>query len=59
MARKCAKSVVRNYTEISLETDEIKRRLLAELGCSNNKLAELAIRALEANLCQREQEPAA
>jgi hypothetical protein len=58
MARKCAKSVVRNYTEISPETDKIKRQLLAELGCSNNKLAELAIRALAADR-KRTVEPAA
>jgi hypothetical protein len=41
-----AQPKIRHYREISIEADAISRRLQAELGCSANELAELAIRSL-------------
>jgi hypothetical protein len=53
MRPRTAQPKVRNYVEISWETNEIKLRLLDELGISNNRLTELAIRALAADIDRR------
>ena len=60
MRPRTAKPKVRNYVEISQETNELKLRLLEQLGVSNNQLTELAIQALAAALDRRRAlEPAA
>jgi hypothetical protein len=46
--RERAQPKVRAYAEISPEANEIKLRLLQILGVSNNALAEMAYRALDA-----------
>ena len=56
--RERAKPKVRAYAEISPETNEIKQRLLRELNCSANQLAEMAIRALAADCALRSKESA-
>jgi hypothetical protein len=60
MRPRTAQPKVRNYVEISQEANELKLRLLEELGVSNNRLTELAIQALAAALDRRRAlEPAA
>jgi hypothetical protein len=54
--RKQAEPKVRDYREISVETDALRRQLQAKLKCSANELAERAIHALAA---ASKQEPAA
>jgi hypothetical protein len=54
--RERAKPKVRAYAEISVETNEIKQRLLQELNCSANQLAEMAIKALAADCARRRDE---
>jgi hypothetical protein len=54
--RKQAEPKVRDYREISVEADRLRRELQARLKCSANELAERAIHALAA---ASEQEPAA
>jgi hypothetical protein len=52
-----AKARVKNYVEISPEAHELKLRLLTELGISANRLSELALQALAADVeahCGRE-----
>jgi hypothetical protein len=58
MRPRTAKPKVRNYVEISQEANELKLRLLEELGVSNNRLTELAIQALAADV-DRRRSPAA
>ena len=54
--RAAAQPKCRHYVDISLETYELKQRLLGELGISNNKLTELAIEALAADLERRREQ---
>jgi hypothetical protein len=54
--RKQAEPKVRDYREISVEADALRRHLQAKLKCSANELAERAIHALAA---ASEKEPAA
>jgi hypothetical protein len=46
--RERARPKVRFYAEVSPEADGIKQRLLTELNCSANELAERGLRALDA-----------
>jgi hypothetical protein len=48
--RKQAEPKVRDYREISVEADALRRQLQAKLKCSANELAE---RAIHARCCQR------
>lgn len=54
-----AKPVVNQCRSVSLEVDALSRQLQAELGCTANALAEMAIRALaEAQERRREHQTA-
>lgn len=44
---------VRFYTVISVEADELRRRLQAQLRCSANQLAERALQSLAAEEIER------
>jgi len=57
--RERAKPRVKDYREITLEYDALRRRLQAELGVSANRLAELAYEALAADHERRRAEPTA
>jgi hypothetical protein len=45
-----AKPKVNFYVQVPMEVDDLRRRLQAKLGCSANRLAEEALRALEDRL---------
>jgi hypothetical protein len=47
--RERAKPRVKDYREITPESDALRRQLQAELGVSANRLAELAYEALAAD----------
>jgi hypothetical protein len=57
--QRTAKPKVNQYRTVSIEADELSRRLQDEIGCSANQLAEMAIYALaEAQERRREHQAA-